>query len=142
MKSLRSLSIAALVSLSGCVTLAHGDAQNQAATAPLPAPRVAAGQLDARKLLGELPARATRLGAGAPSLVAAAQAVDNGWVGGFVDVPRDDCVLGYARGSTSIDDVDVAIQLSELRAKLLGERRITLEHEDFVAHCRAEDDTG
>ena len=24
-------------------------------------------------------------------------------------VPRDDCVLGYARGSASIDDVDVAI---------------------------------
>jgi hypothetical protein len=74
---------------------------------------VVAGQLDARVLLGELPARASRLGAGAPSLVASAQAVDNGWVGGFVDVPRDDCVLGYARGSSSIDDIDVAVYSEE-----------------------------
>ena len=62
---------------------------------------------------GSSPARAVRLGAGAPSLVASAQAIDNSWVGGFVDVPRDDCVLGYARGSSSIDDVDVAIYSEE-----------------------------
>ncbi len=121
--ALRLLSAASLLALGGCVTLAHPDAQSQAATAPLPAPRVAAGQLDARKLLGELPARASRLGAGPPSLVAAAQAVDNGWVGGFVDVPRDDCVLGYARGSTSIDDVDVAIYSEEGTALAVDEGR-------------------
>jgi hypothetical protein len=84
---------------------------------------VAAGQLDARKLLGELPARALRLGAGAASLVASAQAVDNGWVGGFVDVPHDDCVLGYARGSPSIDDVDVAIYSEEGTALAVDEGR-------------------
>jgi hypothetical protein len=109
--------------LCGCVTLARSDPRVQAATAQLPAPRVAAGQLDARRLLGELPARASRLGAGAPSLVASAQAVDNGWVGGFVDVPRDDCVLGYARGSSSIDDVDVAIYSEEGTALAVDEGR-------------------
>jgi hypothetical protein len=76
---------------------------------PLPAPIVAMGELQGRTLLGEFPARAQRLGAGAPALVASAEALDNGWVGGFVDVPRDDCLLGYARGAASIDDVDVAI---------------------------------
>jgi hypothetical protein len=107
----------------GCVTLAHPDPHVQAATAPLPAPRVAAGQLDAHKLLGELPERASRLGAGAPSLVTSAQAVDNGWVGGFVDVPQDACVLGYARGSSSIDDVDVAIYSEEGTALAVDEGR-------------------
>jgi hypothetical protein len=67
------------------------------------------GELDGRSLLGELPDRAVRLGAGVASLVASTEALDNGWVGGFVDVPRDDCLLGYARGSSSIDDVDVAV---------------------------------
>jgi hypothetical protein len=97
-----------LSTLTGCAARV-GAVSTGAATAPLPAPAVVAGQLDARLLLGELTARASRLGAGAPSLVAAAPALDNGWVGGFVDVPRDACVLGYARGSASIDDVDVAI---------------------------------
>jgi hypothetical protein len=111
------------LALCGCVTRGRTDSQVQAATAPLPAPHVAAGQLDARKLLGELPARALRLGAGAASLVASAQAVDNGWVGGFVDVPHDACVLGYARGSPSIDDVDVAIYSEEGTALAVDEGR-------------------
>ena len=109
--------------LCGCGTLGRTGAQAPGVTTTLPAPRVAAGQLDARLLLGELPARASRLGAGAPSLVASAEAVDNGWVGGFVDVPRDDCVLGYARGSSSIDDVDVAIYSEEGTALAVDEGR-------------------
>ncbi len=76
---------------------------------PLPAPEVTKGELDGRALVAELSLRAGRLGAGAPSLVAATEAVENGWVGGFVDLPGDQCVLAYARGSSSIDDVDVAI---------------------------------
>jgi hypothetical protein len=97
----------------GCGAMSRSGSTAQPAATTLPAPRVAAGQLDARLLLGELPARASRLGAGPPSLVASGQAVDNGWVGGFVDVPHDDCVLGYARGSTSVDDIDVAIYSEE-----------------------------
>jgi hypothetical protein len=80
---------------------------------PVAAPRVTAGNLDPRSLLGEVPARATRLGAGAPALVSSSEAIENDWVGGFVDVPSDDCLLGYARGSPSIDDVDVAIYSEE-----------------------------
>ena len=116
------LSVAA-ATLCACATMGRGDPQGQSAATMLPAPRVAAGQLDARKLLGELPARAGRLGAGGLSLVAAAQAVDNGWVGGFVDVPREDCVLGYARGSSSIEDIDAAIYSEEGTALAVDEGR-------------------
>ncbi len=78
-----------------------------------PSPRVTPGGLDPRAVLGDLPQRASRLGAGAPALVSSAEAIDNDWVGGFVDVPPGDCVLGYARGSSSIEDVDVAIYSDE-----------------------------
>jgi hypothetical protein len=81
--------------------------------ASLPAPAITPGDLEARTLLGELPSRAARLGAGAPSLVVSAQSLDNEWLGGFVDVPRDVCVLVYARGATSIDDIDVAVYSDE-----------------------------
>jgi len=39
--------------------------------------------------------------------------VDNEWVGGFVDVPAQECLLGYARGASSIEDVDVAVYSDE-----------------------------
>jgi hypothetical protein len=112
-KPLVALVIAGAAALAGCERLAAPPSPGRSVRAQLPAPRVVAGMLDARALLGELAARAVRLGAGAPSLVASAQAVDNGWVGGFVDVPRDDCILGYARGSASVDDVDAAIYSEE-----------------------------
>ena len=53
------------------------------------------------------------MGAGAPALVASGEVVENEWLGGFVDVPRADCLLAYARGSASIEDVDVAIYSDE-----------------------------
>jgi hypothetical protein len=104
-----SVAAAASLALVGCAPAARAVGPGATTGSLLPAPGASAGQLDPRLLLGELIARASRLGAGAPAVVASAQAIDNGWVGGFIDVPRDDCVLGYARGSASIDDVDVAI---------------------------------
>jgi hypothetical protein len=103
----------AALTLAGCALFGRSAPPGSAGSAPLPAPHVAAGDLDARSLLGDLPARATRLGAGAPSLVHSAEAVDNEWVGGFVDVPAQDCLLGYARGASSIEDVDVAVSSEE-----------------------------
>jgi hypothetical protein len=70
---------------------------------------VIAGDLDAWHLLGDVPERAQRLGAGAPSLVGSGLGVAGDWVGGFVDVPLDECLLGYARAGSSIADVDVAV---------------------------------
>jgi hypothetical protein len=103
---------AAAVSLAGCALFGH-PAPPAAGPALLPAPHVVPGELDARSLLGDLPARATRFGAGAPSLITSGEAVDNEWVGGFVDVPAQDCLLGYARGASSIEDVDVAVYSDE-----------------------------
>ncbi len=104
------LSLALAGALCACVSHAQSASGGPGG---LPAPRVAAGSLDPAALLGELPIRAARLGAGAPALVSSAEAIENDWVGGFVDVPRDDCVLGYGRGSTSVEDVDVAIYSEE-----------------------------
>ncbi len=101
------------VALGGCTLFSHPAPRPAGGPTSLPAPRVVVGELDARTLLGELPARATRLGAGAPSLVSAVEAIDNEWVGGFVDVPKDECLLGYARGSSTIEDVDVAVYSDE-----------------------------
>jgi hypothetical protein len=98
-----------LVVASAACAAGGRSAQAPSAASPLPAPAMSMGDLQGRPLLGDLPARAQRLGAGTPALVASSEALDNGWVGGFVDVPREDCLLGYARGSASIDDVDVAI---------------------------------
>lgn len=87
----------------------RGAPPTSAGVPALPAPRVSAGALDPRALLAELPTRASRLGAGAPAMISSSEAIENDWLGGFVDVPREDCLLGYARASSSIDDVDVAV---------------------------------
>jgi hypothetical protein len=101
------------VVLGGCGLFQPSAPPAQPGASALGAPKVTPGELDARTLLGELPARASRLGAGVPSLITSAEASDNEWVGGFVDIPKADCLLGYARGSTSIEDVDVAIYSDE-----------------------------
>ncbi len=75
---------------------------------PPPAPRVVAGVLDATPLLGDIPARASRLGAGPVTIVASGEAVDGERLGAFIDLPTDACILTYARASTSVDDLDLA----------------------------------
>jgi hypothetical protein len=75
---------------------------------PLAAPRVVAGELDARVLLGDLPERSSKLGAGPMSLVASGETVEPERLGGFVLVPGGKCLLAFARGSSTIDDLDVA----------------------------------
>jgi hypothetical protein len=81
------------------------------------------GVLEASALLADLPARALRLGAGAPAVVASGQAVESEWVGAFVDIPRDDCLLSYARGAPSIEDVDLAVYAEDGSALAVDEGR-------------------
>lgn len=87
------------------------------------APAVVRGELDGRALFADTPARAIRLGAGPPSLVTAAPGIDNEWMGAFVDVPREDCLLAYARGAPSIQDIDVAIYSEEGTSLAVDEGR-------------------
>ncbi len=76
--------------------------------APPPAPRVISGNLDSSVLFADLPARASHAGAGPASVVAASETTEGERVGAFVEVPRELCLLAYARASSSVDDVDVA----------------------------------
>ncbi|MGH7328830.1 MAG: hypothetical protein ACREJX_10830, partial [Polyangiaceae bacterium] len=75
---------------------------------PLGPPRVAAGELDARILLEDLPARATKLGAGPLSIVASGEVTEGERTGAFVDIAEGACLLAYARASSSLEDIDVA----------------------------------
>ena len=111
------------LALLGCGVFAGKPPQPPNVVRPLAPPRVSVGELDGVALLGEVPARASRLGAGASALVAAAQAVDNAWIGAFVEVPRDDCMLAYARGSSSIGDLDVAVYSEEGASLAVDEAR-------------------
>lgn len=95
--------------LAACASVPPAQGPRGAAGTPLPAPGVGSGTLDAWRVLGDVPDRALRLGAGKPSLVASGLAVENDWIGGFVEVPLDECVLAYARAAISVTDVDVAV---------------------------------
>ncbi|MEO7112228.1 MAG: hypothetical protein ABI183_17415, partial [Polyangiaceae bacterium] len=75
---------------------------------PLAPPKVELGELDARILLEDLPAHAMRIGAGPLSIVASGEASEGERIGAFVEIQEGACLLAYARGSTSVDDVDVA----------------------------------
>ena len=110
------------LALSGC-SVFRGSPQQAGPRQPPPAPAVTPGHLDARTLIGDFSARALRLGAGAPSLVAAGESVENGWAGAFVDVPAEDCLLGFARGAPSIEDVDLAIYSEEGTSLAVDEGR-------------------
>jgi hypothetical protein len=104
---MKRLAVTFALALVGCAS-GGGAPALRVPGAPLPAPRVIPGNLDAHILFGDLPARAAHLGAGPVSIVASSEAVEGERVGAFVDVPRDLCLLAYARASRSIDDVDLA----------------------------------
>ncbi len=72
------------------------------------APRVVAGPLEARPLLGDLPQRAAQFGAGPLAIVASSPMSEGERVGAFVEVPKDVCLLAYARSSASLEDIDLA----------------------------------
>lgn len=76
--------------------------------APPAAPKVIVGDLDALAVLGDAPMKAVRAGAGQASVVASSVAVDGERFGAFVEIPTDTCLLAYARGASSVDDLDVA----------------------------------
>ena len=78
------------------------------APAPLGAPHVVAGALQSAPLLGDLPARASRLGAGPLAIVASGPMSEGERLGAFVEIPVDACLLAYGRASGSLEDIDLA----------------------------------
>jgi hypothetical protein len=69
---------------------------------------VSVGTLQAAPLLGDLPARAARVGAGPLAIVASGPMSEGERLGAFVEVPADACLLAYGRASGSLDDIDLA----------------------------------
>jgi hypothetical protein len=69
---------------------------------------VVTGPLEARPLLGDLPLRAAHFGAGPLAIVASGPLSEGERVGAFVEVPKDACLLAYARSSASLEDIDLA----------------------------------
>jgi hypothetical protein len=95
-----------------CIVAACG---GRAAPPPAPsfagppgAPQVVPGALEARPLLGDVPLRAQRLGAGPLAIVATGTMIEGERLGAFVEVPRDACLLAYGRASPSLEDIDLA----------------------------------
>ncbi len=72
------------------------------------APLVVQGALDGRALLREPGARASEAGAGPLSVVAMGEASERERLGAFVEVPEAACLLGFARASASVEDLDLA----------------------------------
>jgi hypothetical protein len=77
-------------------------------SAPLAAPKVIVGSLQAAPLLGDLPARAARFGAGPLAIVASGPMSEGERLGAFVEIPADACLLAYGRASASLEDIDLA----------------------------------
>lgn len=71
-------------------------------------PRVLEGSLEAKTLLGDLPLRAARLGAGPVAIVASGTMIEGERIGAFVEVPSDQCLLAYGRAASSLEDIDLA----------------------------------
>jgi hypothetical protein len=76
--------------------------------APLGPPRVTVGGLQPAPLLGDLPQRASHLGAGPLAIVASGPMSEGERLGAFVEVPLDACLLAYGRASASLEDIDLA----------------------------------
>src|SRR5258708_22139203 len=69
-------------------------------------PRVTHGDLDAWHVLGDVPDRAQRLGAGAPSLVGSGLAAACDWGGGVRGGPVVGCSLSFGRAEAVVADDD------------------------------------
>jgi len=103
--TVRISSVAFLLLVAGC-----GHTGNIRAPSVLPVnpPPVHQGSLDGAPLLAEVAEQAKKLGAGALS-VAFSQELTAGERGGaFVSVPKDVCLLAFARASAAVDDIDLA----------------------------------
>lgn len=87
-----------------------------------PPPHVSRGELDATLLLAEPAARAARLGASPLVVVAAGAVVEGERSGAFVEVAADTCLLAYARGAATVEDVDVAAISDDGNALAADER--------------------
>lgn len=72
------------------------------------APHVTEGALDGSPLLADVAEQAKKLGAGTLSTVFSQELGSGERGGAFVAIPKDVCLLAFARASSSVDDIDLA----------------------------------
>jgi hypothetical protein len=96
--------LAIVVGCRGGAALAPPGGSAQASARQL---TIAGGRLDGSKWLGHDAEVAVSLGAGPLEVAVTEVGGDGDRVGGFVTLPADQCVLGYARGSQGIEDLDL-----------------------------------
>jgi hypothetical protein len=103
----RLLLWAAIVTMTAC--RAGGQASHPTGSAQAGAHQLTAsgGRLDGTKWLSHDAEIAASLGAGPLEVAVTEVGGDGDRVGGFVNIPADQCVLGYARGSQGIEDLDL-----------------------------------
>jgi len=104
---MRPLVLAVLAIVAGCrggAALAPSGGSAQSSGRQL---AIAGGHLDGSKWLGHDAEVAVSLGAGPLEVAVTEIGGDGDRVGGFVTLPAEQCVLGYARGSQGIEDLDL-----------------------------------
>ncbi|NUP09356.1 MAG: hypothetical protein HOW73_25160 [Polyangiaceae bacterium] len=87
--------------------LAASCTSEPACPSPSPPLAVAEPPANAGALLGELADKAARAGASPLVVVAEGIASEGDRIGGFLTLPKDRCVLIYARGSKGLSDLDL-----------------------------------
>jgi hypothetical protein len=95
-----------VVALLGCHPRSPESAAGRGSDSTRPL-TTAGGHLDGARWLGHDAEIAVSLGAGPLQVAVTEVGGDGDRVGGFVGIPADQCVLAYARGSQSIEDLDL-----------------------------------
>ncbi len=103
---MRKSLVAALLFLASCHLGRPGSGPGTATLtgSPVPSP---GSRLDGTRWLAHDAEIATSLGAGPLEVAVTEVGGDGDRVGGFVNLPSDQCVLAYARGSQGIEDLDL-----------------------------------
>lgn len=119
----------ARVVASGCASLLLMGCASRPPAPPTPPapvvskpPRVTPGSLESAPILGDLPARASRAGAGPLAIVTSGPLSEGERVGAFVEVPDGACLLAYGRASPAIEDIDLAAFAEEGNPLAIDER--------------------
>lgn len=99
----------AFVPLVGALVAGCGGSASEPAKAPSASEtlRVTNDRIDGRLWLNAPAARAIEAGAGPLSIIGADVATEGDRIGAFVSIPAEECLLAIARGSPTVNDVDL-----------------------------------
>lgn len=105
--SVTALATALAAALGGCGSAPPPKPPAKAPKTTVEALKPVPGGVDGKVLVAGDAARATAAGAGALQILGAEIASEGDRVGGFVEIPADECVLVLARTGATVSDVDL-----------------------------------